>query len=72
MEHGTVGRTTTTEVVPLVNTSEAVTFGHSRHIDVVVLGENIRQNLVPDVHFPSVRYPVELRGENEPGSRQPS
>ena len=55
MEHGTVGRTTTTKVVPLLNTSEAATFGYSRHIDIIVYREYIRQNLVSDVHFPSVR-----------------
>src|SRR5208337_2409688 len=54
MEHGTVGRATTTEVVPLLNTSEAVTFGYPRHIDIIVYREYIRQNLVADVHFPSV------------------
>jgi hypothetical protein len=54
MEHGTVGRPTTTEVVALLDTSEAVTFGYSRHIDIIVDREYIRQNLVSDVHFPSV------------------
>ena len=54
MEHGTVGPTTTAEVVSLLNTSEAATFGHSRHIDIIVYREYIRQNLVSDVHFSSV------------------
>src|SRR5208337_1112526 len=55
MEHGTVGRPTTPKVVPLLNTSEAVTFGHSRYIDIIVYREYIRQNLVSDVHFAGVR-----------------
>ena len=55
MEHGTVGSPTTTKVVPLLNTSEAATFRHPRHIDIIIYREYIRQNLVSDVHFPSVR-----------------
>jgi hypothetical protein len=54
MEHGTVGRPATPKVVPLLNTSEAATFGHSRHIHIIVYREYIRQNLVSDVHFPRV------------------
>ncbi len=55
MEHGTVGSPTTTKVVPLLNTSEAVTFGYSRNIDEVVYREYIRQNLVSDIHFADIR-----------------
>ena len=55
MEHGTVRPAATAEMMSLVDTSEAITFGYSRDINVVVLGENIRQNLVSNVDFASLR-----------------
>jgi hypothetical protein len=55
MEHGTVGGATATKVVTLLETSKAPAFGHSSDIDVVVHGEDIRQDLIPHVDFSCVR-----------------